>query len=253
MIDDELIHDKDEHEHFKPQPKADIQYEPFIQPAEEEDTNPVKVDPVSAPTYEEIKPYAYSREATVYHADELPDFGFAYKPLPKPAPVHHAPGPAPTGHALKHADDDIWGGYRAKYAGPGPAPRAATPVHAEPWQPQPYQAFDVSKYLLKSRGALEHAGKDHHDKDHGYPAGPISGGYWWETQPAAGPKPGVAVPWWDELTADLPAGGGGHGAAPAQHYKPAYTPYVPRSARPTPGAPRVRYEARPLQKYWWQK
>ena len=175
----------------------------------------------------------------------MPDFGFGgYKrPEPTPAP-HHAPGPAPAAHALKHSDDDIWGGYRAKYAGPTPAPHAAKPVQAS-WQPRPYAAFDVSQYLAKGRAALDridaHGSHGHHDDEP----------YWWEEPSGAGH--GHDAPWRDEPTAYPPVGGGGRGAAPAQHYKPAYTPYVPRSARPTPGAPRVKYEAKPLKKYWWQK
>ena len=77
-------------------------------------------------------------------------------------------------------------------------------------------------------------------------------GYWWEEQSSGQPKRELA--WWEELTADLPEGDGGYEAAHAHgHYKPAYKPYVPRSAAARPGAPRVKYEPRPLKKYWWQK
>ena len=53
----------------------------------------------------------------------------------------------------------------------------------------------------------------------------------------------------------MPEDDGDYGyGKPAQHHKPAYKPYVPRSTyTPKPYTPRVKYEPRPLQKYWWQK
>ena len=132
-IDQELIHEKDQHEHFAVQPKKQIEHGPFIVDggAVEHDDNPVKTPEVTPPTYDEVyKPYELKREETEYHDDIIPDFGFSFAPLPKakpapkpavrPAPPAPAPGPAPVpaGHALKGGEDDIWGGYRAKYAGP---------------------------------------------------------------------------------------------------------------------------------------
>ena len=124
---------------------------------------------------------------------------------------------------LDRSHDDIWGSYLADWSKPrASGGYSAAADKAKAWKPAAFQAFDVSKYLLRGR-----EGKA------GYGAAGRTGtgaGHWWEasTQPAS-----PDAPWWETLAADMPEDApatpepGRH--APAHRRGPAYRPYVPRA------------------------
>lgn len=141
-------------------------------------------------------------------------------------------------------DDDIWSGYMAKWK--EPAHEAPAKPAAPAWKPQPYQPFDFSKYLLKSRGGHDSIGT----------SAPASRDkYWWEAdaQPkAAAPKQAAA--WWEQMTYDMPENASSTPTPAPKKYTPAkLAPYVPRSTYTKPYTPAVKYEPTPLKQYWWQK
>jgi len=259
VIDDEIIHRTNDHEHVPAKQTKVREYEPFIT----QETVPslsVDVAPVHAPTKEELaKPTAGwvmpERHHTAYEADEIPSFAAAptyhrAEPVeephyvkPEPVHVHQAPAPVKFEPA---PSNDIWGGYEAAWSKPRPATSysnvTAAPAGGDAWKPATFQPFDVSKYLLRGR-----------ETSHTYGA-KTTAAPWWEAQPAAAPK--AELPWWEALTQDMPedASSDAHYAKPATSpYKPARKAYVPRSTYTKPYAPAVTWAPAPVQEYWWQK
>jgi len=160
VIDDEIIHRGDAHEHVPTKHHEVREYEPFIK-QEVDETVGVDVAPVHAPTKEELeKPveehdhysspveHLHTHEPTPYKMPERPAYvheemalptftPVAYKkPAPKAeephyvrpeepeAPVVYAapvqPAPKPV-HSTPSADEDVWGNYLAAWNKPRPA------------------------------------------------------------------------------------------------------------------------------------
>jgi hypothetical protein len=140
---------------------------------------------------------------------------------------------------LKGGDEDIWGSYLAKYSKETESYKPVVKA-PEPWKPRPYQAFDFSKYALKAR-------EEHHDDGYNNDKDP----YWWEDQHSERKPVRGNAPWWEEMTYDMDNDNGHghndrddhkHERREAQHYKPTYKPYVPRSSyEPKAYTPRVSY------------
>lgn len=257
MIDDEIIHRTNDHEHVPSKPQKAREYEPFIV-QEEAPGTAVDVPAVHAPTKEELaKKVLESRETTTYEEIALPSFApVSYKAAPEEEKPHYvrpeaideivnAPEPVAVPvpeNVIGKTDDDVWGGYLAAWSKPKPATAYgdATKPAGGAWSPAPFQAFDVSRYLLRGREAKATAGTS------------TAGEGWWAAQPAARAK--GEQPWWEAWTADMPEDAS---TAPEQTYeappRKAYKPYVPRSTYTKPYAPAVKWQSGPSKGYWWQE
>ena len=115
MIDDEVIHRREGHEHVEPVgPKEPREYEPFItdNPTNAPDLDPVKVAAVKPPEKHflpEPEPYKMpDRHATKYEIDEIPLFDLGYKAIIRteddPKEDEHVKTPAEIAHE-KHGHD----------------------------------------------------------------------------------------------------------------------------------------------------
>ena len=211
VIDDEVVHAGVNHQHEERRnPEAPRAVEPFIddQPAEEEDTNPVKVDAISAPEKHQLAApdYLANRQTTNYEIPEVPLFDLGYKAVirvdkddevvakedgqalltPFAGEVTHT-AVAPASTALKTSPvDDIWGSYLAKWKDDSSKYEAKKP--ATTFKSSNFKPFEFSNYLLGGRGPAVDEGRAPRKA------------YWWD-QPAEAKTAGKQLAWWDKLLA----------------------------------------------------
>ena len=275
VIDDEVVHAGVNHQHEDPKdPEPPREYAPFISDDPEpvdplDDTNPIKVDPISAPEKHvlPVPDYLADRVAAQYEVPEVPLFDLGYKAVlrvdkeeatvakaddgalltPFATEITHtavAPEPAPSTTLKSSPVDEIWGSYLAKWKDDASKYEVKKP--AKTFQSTSYKPFEFSNYLLGGRG----------------PAAGDEGraprkAYWWD-QPAEAKTAGKQLAWWDKLLAakdkkpaakpvDVVPDLKGYGAAvvdvapqPVVYAAPAQTHYP---------APKRSYRAPPVQAY----